>query len=322
MWAYRLTQPGRFELIDTADPRPEDLAPGQVLLRTVTAGLCGSDLPVFRGTPLPHRGAVTGGALAAPGFPMHEIVGDVLASTDSTLRAGERVVGWADRADAMAEYVVTAATSVHPVGDRWSADVAVLLQPLACVLHAVSRLGDIRGTRVAVLGQGPIGVLFSHVLKAGGAGHVIGVDEVDRADVAGVFGVDEMVTASTSKWVAGLDHADRPGLVVEAIGHQQDVLRDAILAADDGGLIYAFGIPDNDCYPFNIDTFLRKDLTLMAGVTRQRRRALAAAAEYLADHPEIAGNVTSRYPMTNVEDAFRAAIRPRPGQLKIVVEVG
>lgn len=37
----------------------------------------------------------------------------------------------------------------------------------ACVLYAVEQLGDVSGRTVEVIGQGPIGLLFSHVLKAG-----------------------------------------------------------------------------------------------------------------------------------------------------------
>ncbi len=49
MWSYRLVAPYTFERTDMPEPSPESLVDGQVLLRFLAAGICGSDLPGFRG---------------------------------------------------------------------------------------------------------------------------------------------------------------------------------------------------------------------------------------------------------------------------------
>src|SRR5215218_10812164 len=49
MWSYRLVAPYTFERTEIPDPSPESLGDGQVLLRFLAAGICGSDLPGFRG---------------------------------------------------------------------------------------------------------------------------------------------------------------------------------------------------------------------------------------------------------------------------------
>ncbi len=50
MWSYRLVAPYTFERIDICRSKtPESLGDGQVLLRFLAAGICGSDLPGFRG---------------------------------------------------------------------------------------------------------------------------------------------------------------------------------------------------------------------------------------------------------------------------------
>ena len=49
------------------------------------------------------------------------------------------------------------------------------------------------GLTCAVLGLGPIGLLFCHVLKERGAARVFGVDRVDRSAIAPRFGVDDVV---------------------------------------------------------------------------------------------------------------------------------
>jgi len=49
MWSYRLVAPYTFQRTDLPDKSPECLGEGQVLLRFTAAGICGSDLPGFRG---------------------------------------------------------------------------------------------------------------------------------------------------------------------------------------------------------------------------------------------------------------------------------
>jgi L-iditol 2-dehydrogenase len=323
MWAQTLRGPFRFEQVEVAAPDPAALPPGHVLLAPRAGAICGSDLPNFRGGVWPHPAAEDGwGATRAPGFPMHEVVGEVVASEHPGHSPGDLVVGWASMFDALAELVVTDGEGLAPYDTSLPATTAVMLQPLACVLYAVEQLGDVSGQRAAVIGQGPIGLLFSSVLKARGAARVTGVDPVDRTDVASVFGVDEAVTARAERWAAGLSDADRPSVVVEAVGHQISTLQPALDAVAHGGQVFYFGVPDDPVYPFDMMTFLRKNLTLRSGVALERRRVLTDAGAYLAEHPELRDSyVTHVHPVADVEAAFGAAIAPRPGQLKIAVDM-
>ncbi|WP_063732863.1 zinc-binding dehydrogenase [Streptomyces sp. RTd22] len=326
MWAYVLAAPRRFEKVDVPAPEAGDLRDGQVLLRTLAGGICGSDAPDFRGlrTPLvardrPDEGP---GAPGLPGFPMHEVVGEVVASRDPSLKPGARVVGWADSADAIAAYVVTAGAGLAECDPALEPTVAALLQPLACVLSAVDRLGALDGADVAVLGQGPIGILFSHVIKERGARRVTGVDVVDRDDVAGLFGVDEAVRGASGRWAAHLADDRRPGVVVEAIGHQTATLGDAIDAVAPSGLIHYFGIPEEHPYALDMWKFLRKQLTMQAGTTLERRRYLQAAGQYLAAHRVLADHyVTHTYGVGDVQAAYECADVPAEGRLKVAVSM-
>ena len=321
--AQSLVAPRRFERVDVPTPTGADLADGEVVVRVLAGGICGSDLPRWRGVTA-HRHPADRGALAAeiPGFPLHEIAGEVVHSAYEGLQAGQRVVGWALGFDGLAEYVVTPGRALAPYDPALAPETAVLLQPLACVLHAVERLTGVSGATVSVLGLGPIGLLFAHVLKARGARHVVGVDRVDRSDVAAQFGVDEVVTSSSDRWAAALTPDRQPRVVVEAVGHQVTTLTDAIEAAAAGGCIYYFGIPDDAVYPFPLLRFLRKDLTLISGTTRDYARGIREAGEYLRAHPGLAdGYVTHVVPVAEAERAYDLAERPTAGQLKVVVRL-
>jgi threonine dehydrogenase-like Zn-dependent dehydrogenase len=323
MWAQTLSGPFRFEQVEIDAPHPAELPDRHVLLATRAGAICGSDLPNFRGGLWPHPAAEDGwGATRAPGFPMHEIVGEVVASRHPDHSPGDLVVGWASMFDGIAELVVTDGDGLAGFDADLPATTAVMLQPLACVLYAVEQLGDVSGQSVAVIGQGPIGLLFSHVLKARGARRVTGIDPVDRTDVAPVFGVDDMVTARAERWAGRLSDADRPSVVVEAVGHQISTLAPALDAVAFGGQVFYFGVPDDPIYPFDMMTFLRKNLTLRSGVALERRRVLAGAGSYLTEHPELRECYVSHvHPVADVQAAFGAAISPRPGQLKIAVDM-
>ncbi|MCF6507316.1 alcohol dehydrogenase [Blastococcus sp. MG754426] len=322
MWAHRLSGPFAFERVEVAAPRAEDLAAGQVLLATRAGGICGSDLPFFKGAPFLHApNPADRAATPAPGFPLHEVVGEVVASRHPDHSPGDLVVGWAAAFDGIAELVVTDGEGLAGYDTALPPTTAVMLQPLACVLYAAEQLGDVRGRSVGVVGQGPIGLLFSHVLKQRGARRVIGVDRVDRSAAAGVFGVDETVTASSSRWAATLPDTDRPSVVVEAVGHQVTTLQDCLTAVAPGGDVLYFGIPDDPVYPLDMITFLRKNLTLRAGVTLERARVLRDAGAYLAEHPGLRDvYVSDVHPVDDVTAAFSAAIQPRAGQYKVVLE--
>ena len=317
MWAYRLVGPGRFERCTVPEPGP--LSTGQVVLRTTSGGICGSDLGFFKGATTPE-GTLRDSMFGVPGFPLHEITGQVVASAHPEHAIGDQVVGWATRTDGVAEYVVTDGEEIAAYRPELKPEIAVLLQPLACVLYAVESIGDVRGKNVAVLGLGPIGLLVAHVLRARGAGRITGVDRVNRALLAERFGVDEVVWASTDRWAR--DAVLEPDLVIECIGHQAGSLNDAIRVVASNGQIYYFGIVEEAAQAVNLRQFQRKNLTLRSGITLQRRRMLAEADAYLAEHRDLeTGYVTDVLHVVEIDAAFRRALDPAPEQGKVVVRM-
>lgn len=320
MWCYRLVAPFTFQRVEVPEPDPTRLADGQVLLRFLAAGICGSDLPGFRGTQgrLP---ADTGRCAAElDGFPIHEIAGEVLASTHPAHAVGDRVVGWASGFDGLQAHVVADGDGLSGYAADLTPAQAIGLQPLACVLYAVEQLGDLTGKRVAVIGQGSIGLLFSYVAKAAGAAHVTGVDPVDRAPLAQAFGVDETVRATSDRWIRHLEPATKFDVVIEAVGHQVATLGHALEAAAFGATVFYFGVTDDDSYPISMRTMLRNNLTLKSGVTIQRRRVLAAAAEFAARHPHLLpAYLTHTFGIDEAQAAFEQACRPDPQRVKIAI---
>lgn len=310
MWAFR--QPAPYELDRIEVPAPGSPSPGEVLVRYRVGGICGSDLPAFSGVrnlENPHTGTV--------GAPLHEIVGEVVLSASDRLRVGDRVVGTAWPAG-LQELVTIPDENLHALTPELPDLEAIVAQPLATVLCALDRVGDLTGTRAAVLGLGPMGMLFAVVLRSRGV-HVTGVDRVDRSTVASVFGIDSLVTAETHEWAYSSLNSDRPDLVIDAIGHSQEVLDDCVEAVGPHGSIFAFGLPEEH-YVLPMRRFFRKNLTLRGGVTWNWPDHLAAAERFLLGRRDLApAYVTDTYRLDDVREAFLSALRPAAGRLKIAL---
>ena len=320
MWSYRLVAPYQFERTAIADTTPDDLAEGQVLLQFLAAGVCGSDMPAFRGAKGRLPGDDGRSAAEKDGFPVHEVAGEVIASRHPEHQAGDRVVGWASGFDGLMEKVISDGNGLAPYDPALTAAEAVGLQPLACVLYACEQLPDLAGRHVAIIGQGSIGLLFSYVAKAAGARRVTGVDPVDRASLATTFGVDDPVRATSDRWVSQLAAADRADIVVEAVGHQVATLSHAVEAAAFGGTVFYFGVADDEAYPINMRLMLRNNLTLKSGVTLDRRRMLELAGKFAGEHPELLGTyLTHTFAVDDVQGAFDLACRPVPDRVKIAI---
>jgi threonine dehydrogenase-like Zn-dependent dehydrogenase len=163
-------------------------------------------------------------------------------------------------------------------------------------------------------------LLFSHLAKAAGAARVTGVDPIDRAAVGPEFGVDDVVWATSDRWVDHLAADDKPEVVIEAVGHQVATLGHAIEAAAFGGTVFYFGVPDDDSYPISMRTMLRNNLTLKSGVTLDRRRVLRKAGEFVRANPGLLGSyLTHTFGVEDVQAAFELASRPSSGRIKIAL---
>jgi threonine dehydrogenase-like Zn-dependent dehydrogenase len=150
---------------------------------------------------------------------------------------------------------------VFPVAEGISAEVASLIEPLACVVNATNRAAVRPGESVVVYGAGPIGCLFAAVFKAAGASPLIVVEpNATRGAVASRVGADAVLTpdafaASRETLVPG--GAD---VVVDAVG---SVLPACIDAAAMGGRVVLFGMNGNARPPVHQVEITQKGLTIL-----------------------------------------------------------
>jgi L-iditol 2-dehydrogenase len=205
MQAAFLERPGSLALRTVAVPVP---AAGELLVKVEAALTCGTDLKLFqRGhariptpTPFGHEFA---GTVAAAGAGTQFDVGAAICcvptapcgACDRCTRGRENLCELAVGRmlhGAYAEFVLVPAhiarTHVFQRSAALDAKVAAVLEPLACVVHGASRIDWCVVRTVAVLGDGPIGLLFARLAVLHGADTVVIGHHENRLAVARAFG--------------------------------------------------------------------------------------------------------------------------------------
>ena len=324
MKASRLVEPGRIECEDVPEPTLDDVAEPAVLVRTLRASICGSDVhTVF------HH--LYPGAFPAPaGYPGHEAVSEVVGSTAPAFSPGDRVLCVPDplRSTAFAELqLIPPAYLVTLPSD--SGLELVLAQQLGTVIYALRRFwpaGRGEGATVAVLGAGSAGLFFTQLLRQAGFDRVVVSDGHEhRRAAARRVGADEVAAAGElSAAVKDLTGGQGADLVVEAAGY--DVARaEAIDALRVDGRLGLFGLPESPGdapVPFNL--LFRKRATVELVWDAQHEPELASFRQALdALHEgtiDTVGMLTHHYGLDGITDAFAHAFDGGDGALKIAVD--
>uniref|UniRef100_A0A7C2VBI1 Enoyl reductase (ER) domain-containing protein n=1 Tax=Ignisphaera aggregans TaxID=334771 RepID=A0A7C2VBI1_9CREN len=208
MKALRLHGPKTLRLDDVEEPQIE---PDEVLIRVEYAGVCGSDLHVYRGA-MRNR-------VKYPAIPGHEFSGVVarVGSRVTWLSEGDRVVVnsvvpcgrcvtcaagrpnictnfkilGVDLPGAFAEYVKIRGDRVYRIPEGLSLREAALAEPFSVALHACRRANIEIGDTVVVIGQGPIGLCVTQAAKHYGAEKVIALEILgNRLELSKRVGAD------------------------------------------------------------------------------------------------------------------------------------
>ena len=245
-------------------PKPSELQPDQVLLRTVSTAIsAGTELATYSGTHINYRFAERSG-MRVPSRPGYAFAGTVEAVGKSvrTVKPGDRVgcsVGHAEWAVVEEQGIETAPSpqrkSLAVIPDEVTFQQAALAHlcaiPMVGVRHARIRLGE----RVAIFGQGLIGQFSQQLATVNGAGATIAVDLWDhRLEVAQKHGATHVVNAAREDvWEALTALTDGHGadVVLEATGNPA-VINDALKAAARRGRVMLIGSPRG---PVEIDPY-------------------------------------------------------------------
>ena len=319
MKAARLVSPREFEILQVPTPEPK---PGEVLVRMEHLSICGSDLRTF-------NQALPEASYPLPiGTPCHECAGIVEESTDESVKPGQRVVALT-YAGGLVEYATMPARDAVPVPDSDDPSLWVLCQPTGTVLYACEQMGNVLGKRVAILGQGPIGLTFAYLLERMGATQVIVSDVHDyRLDMSKHFGATHTINASrenVAERVAEITHGAMADIAVEAVGVPQ-TRQQVFDVLSQKGLAVIFGMPHGgDVFEFNWWTMYEK-LPRRIVVNSRRAGEVNDAVRTCVDlvtqgRLDFSRLVTHRLPFEDLGRAYEMFAARRDGAIKVIISV-
>lgn len=188
MKAIVVTAPNILEFKDLPLPVPKR---GQIRIRTAACGICATDLEMIGGwarTSFPcipgHEWSGIVDAIGEGGD--NAIIGRRCVAENVLLDGGE--VGF-EHPGGYAEYFITETDNLYFLPDDFPMTVAVLIEPLAVAIRAWRRLRVENRSSALIVGDGPIGLLMTMLLKRSGVHNitVMGGRE-NRLTLAGKLG--------------------------------------------------------------------------------------------------------------------------------------
>jgi L-iditol 2-dehydrogenase len=309
---------------------------GELVVRVAAALTCGTDLKVYR------RG-YHAMMLQPPILFGHELAGTVVEAGRGVtkFKAGDRVVpinsapcdqcffclrGQHNLCEdllfnngAYAEYIRMPARIVakntYMLPDSLPFEHAAMTEPLACVVHGFNQTGAQAGDTMAVIGAGPIGLMFMQVAKVRGLRVIAVVKRDDQIAAARRFGAEEVVQIASTPdamqqavaQVRALTGNSRGAdVVVEAVATPA-TWEAAVAMVRKGGTVNFFGGPRSGT-TVGLDTnrLHYGDITLKASFHHTPAVCRAALALISTGKFDAAGFITGSAPLRDLPQVFAA----------------
>ncbi|MFE2526416.1 zinc-dependent alcohol dehydrogenase family protein [Streptomyces sp. NPDC059382] len=319
------------EVPDAAIRRPED-----AVVRVLRACICGSDLWAYRGEAAREPGQRIG----------HEFLGIVeeTGSAVTDLRAGDLVVAPFMWSDGTCRHCVEGLHTSCLDGGFWGsvghdggqgeavrvphadgtlvklpADAAsddhllTALLALSDVMgtghHAALGAGVRKGSTVAVVGDGAVGLCGVLAAKRLGADRIIALGRhTARTDIATLFGATDIVAErgeAAEAAVRELTAGEGAHAVIEAVGTEQS-MRTAVNITRDGGSIGYVGVPHGSGTGLDLGVMFDRNLTLRGGVAPVRAYIPELLADVLSGTIDPSPVFDRAVSLDEVPDGYRA----------------
>ena len=329
------------------DPR---VGPGEVLINSRYAGICGTDLHIYRGefhervtypAILGHEfgGIVEEVGRGVAGFrPGDRVVVDPILSChhcpaclSGHLNACQqlKLLG-VEYAGGFGQYVVAPADRVYRLADGIPLRHASMVEMYGLGHHVLQRGRVQPGETVAILGAGKLGLAVLDVLcHSAGPALTMAVDlQPSRLAIAQRVGADRIVDLRDEDPVErALEMTGGVGLdcVIEAVGHYHAVegreapLAQAVKMIRNGGRIVTAGLGEQTS-AVHFKTLVLKEAEIIASrvTLGEFPRAMRLMARGLL-HPELL--ITHTVPLAEVTAAFRQVDGEDPETIKVVLDL-
>ncbi len=317
-----LTKAFTFEFEEVDKPAP---APGQVVLKVLDVGICGSDIQMYHGkhkymtypVVIGHEVAARVEELGAgtQGYAVGDLVTvepQVFCSTCYPCSIGRfnvceslKVMG-VHQDGFCQEYVAIDAMYLHKCPAGMKDELAALVEPLAVGVGSVKRAPNYQGANIVVVGAGTIGNLIAQSAQALGAGKVMVTDISEaKLKLARELGIEYAINTRDK---------DLGAVIADTFGQRKaDIIIDA--AATTGSILSIIKaarrsssiiITGNFKEPVEIELpMLQRQEINLIGHMMYVREDYADAIRFLAEGKvKVDGFITNRYPARSIKQAF------------------
>ncbi|MFD9210274.1 L-threonine 3-dehydrogenase [Streptomyces sioyaensis] len=327
-------EPG-LRLMDVPEPA---IGPGDVLIKVLRTGICGTDL---------HIRAWDGWAQQSIATPLtigHEFVGEVVETGRDVadIKAGDLVSGeghlvcgkcrnclagrrhlcratvglGVGRDGAFAEYVALPATNVWVHRVPVDLDIAAVFDPFGNAVHTALSF-PLVGEDVLITGAGPIGIMAAAVARHAGARNVMITDVSEpRLALARKVGVSLAVNVAETPITEGqrtLGLREGFDIGLEMSG-RPEAMRDMIDNMTHGGRIAVLGLPAEQ-FPVDWSRIVTSMLTIKGIYGREMFETWYAMSVLLEGGLDLAPVITGRYPYQDFDAAFDDAASGQSGKI-------
>jgi L-iditol 2-dehydrogenase len=293
----RLVEPEKVILEDVEIPNFNDK---QVLIKVKRIGICGSDIHAYYGKhPYISYPIVQGhefsGEIARLGDKVQGLAEGDRVTVMPQLVCGEcypcrhgnyhicddlKVIGC--QADGAArEYIPVDHQLVVTLPSGMNFDYGAMVEPVAVGVHAVKRLGDVRGMNLLILGAGPIGNLTAQSAKGLGAKSVLVTDISDsRLEIAKICRIVHTLNVAFENLEDKVDEyfgPDGADAILECVGVEETIAI-AIHLARKGTDIVVVGV-------------FREKAALDVGLVQDKELRMIGTLMYQAEDYRIAINL-------------------------------
>ena len=319
-------------LQDVPEPKP---GPGEVLIRVLRTGICGTDLHIDSWNEWAQH------TIHPPLVVGHEFVGEVVELGEGVASvypgeivgaeghitcgkcrnclAGRRVlcahtVGIGVQRDgAFAELIVMPAGNLWPHLTKIDLDVASIFDPFGNAVHTATQYRLV-AEDVLITGAGPIGLVTMKVALALGATDISMTDvSPQRLEVAKRQGATRIVNVTQES----LAHADiGADVLIECSGNQAALL-EGIRSLRPAGRAVAVGGGPAEEVSVPMSFLQNREITL-TGTFRYANTYEDAIALVVAGRIDLQSLITGYYPLHEAEKALQAT-RSDPANIKSVV---
>ncbi|WP_447004943.1 L-threonine 3-dehydrogenase [Saccharothrix isguenensis] len=324
-----------LSLTDVPDPTP---GPGDVLVRVLRTGICGTDLHIDAWDDwaahnitaplvLGHEfvGEVVEAGASVTGVKVGDLVsgeGHLVCGTCRNCKAGRRHLCANTRGlgvhddGAFAQYVVLPEQNAWVHRTPVDLDVAAIFDPFGNAVHTALSFPVI-GEDVLITGAGPIGIMAAAVAKHAGARNVVITDVSDhRLDLARKVGVDLALNVSEhsvaeAQVKLGLSEGFDIGMEMSG---KPVALQDMIANMTHGGRIAMLGLPAED-FPVDWSSVVLKMLQIKGIYGREMFETWYSMSVLLQRGLDLTPVITHRFDHTAFAEAFATAREGKCGKV-------